>query len=220
MEILLIAGGGILLVIAVYFAQQQTSKGIIKMINLPPRLQQWFDFISNAAIRTKPNTIDIETWFKTIAGIIDAESKGGEYLKPPGPAGTGDFGTRWRDSVPNGATWTGATRMGQNGQTQFEISPPLIAPATRAGWGHGLGQIDWETGDETIPGTRAWIESGNWADPEKNINKTAEFLQVDYARAQNLTDAIALYNAKNSKSARGQAYASIVQSNANSYGAA
>lgn len=150
---------------------------------LPPRLGQFADVFAAAALETSPVVISPAKWALFGAAVIDREAfyrSGGWALKPPGPAGTGDPTLRWRKGPPAWADQlgllTGRTRD-KNGVRQYEIRPPTAGGATVAGWGYGLAQDDWETGD------RAFVESGEWKLPEKSIPHAFRKLRGIYDRA-------------------------------------
>ncbi len=82
-----------------------------------------------------------------ICGIGSRESGWGLLLRPPGPAGTGDFAPR-----QNTKPWR---------------SGPM--PPDGQGFGRGLMQIDYDAFD--------FARTGNWQDPASNINFGAQVLQ-------------------------------------------
>jgi hypothetical protein len=82
-----------------------------------------------------------------IAGIGSRESGWGLLLRPPGPGGTGDFGQR---------RFPTTLRTG-----------PL--PPDGAGYGRGLMQIDFDF--------QGFARSGNWMDPQANINYGCNLLK-------------------------------------------
>lgn len=109
-----------------------------------------------------------------IAGIGSRESHWGLALKPPGPAGTGDFGER---SFP----------------TQFRSGP---MPPDGGGFGRGLMQIDFDA--------QEFARTGNWQDPLQNILIGCKILtgfrdliqrKTDLAGIALLQAAVASYNA-------------------------
>jgi putative peptidoglycan binding protein/transglycosylase-like protein with SLT domain len=81
-----------------------------------------------------------------IAGIGSRESRWGLANRPPGPAGTGDFGQR---SFP----------------TSFRTGPL----PDDGGFGRGLMQIDFDASE--------FARTGNWKDPEANINAGCNVLK-------------------------------------------
>jgi hypothetical protein len=83
-----------------------------------------------------------------IAGIGSRESGWGRSNRPPGPAGTGDFAPR---KFP----------------TAFRTGP---LPPDGGGYGRGLMQIDFDA----FPFAR----TGNWKDPEANINTGCNVLKA------------------------------------------
>lgn len=108
-----------------------------------------------------------------IGGIGSRESRWGLINRPPGPAGTGDFGPR---RFP----------------TAFRTGP---LPPDGGGYGRGLMQIDFDA----FPFAR----TGNWQDPEANINTGCSVLKSNLdllGRKTSLTGrdllqaAIAAYN--------------------------
>jgi peptidoglycan hydrolase-like protein with peptidoglycan-binding domain len=81
-----------------------------------------------------------------IAGIGSRESGWGRALKPPGPAGTGDFAKR-------------------------KAKPPLrpgSLPPDGGGFGRGLMQIDFDS--------HPLAQTGNWQDPQANITEGCKIL--------------------------------------------
>lgn len=89
-----------------------------------------------------------------LAGICQRESNGGLVLRPPGPAGTGDFHPR-----PHGRRYAGGYTVGV---TQM--------PEDGAGWGRGLMQVDYAVHYD-------WVSTSKWGDPLVNIEKAAELLK-------------------------------------------
>jgi len=85
-----------------------------------------------------------------ICGVGSRESGWGLLLKPPGPAGTGDFAP-W----PNTKPWR---------------SGPM--PPDGQGFGRGLMQIDYDAFD--------FARTGNWQDPAANINPGAQVLHSNF----------------------------------------
>lgn len=81
-----------------------------------------------------------------ICGVGSRESGWGLLLKPPGPAGTGDFAPRH-----NTKPWR---------------SGPM--PPDGQGYGRGLMQIDFDAFD--------FARTGHWQDPASNINAGAQVL--------------------------------------------
>lgn len=79
-----------------------------------------------------------------LAALIWRESAGGATLKPPGPAGTGDFATRGGKLPPDGG-----------------------------GWGRGLGQIDFQFHQDWIVQVDA-AGVPLWQVAESNISKAHE----------------------------------------------
>jgi soluble lytic murein transglycosylase-like protein len=65
----------------------------------PQRLERWRRYIEDAADRA-----DLAP--ELIAAIMDRESRGGDALSPPGPAGTGDFGHGRGLMQIDDRTWT------------------------------------------------------------------------------------------------------------------
>ncbi len=109
-----------------------------------------------------------------ICGIGSRESGWGVLLKPPGPAGTGDRAPRNRPNPP--------LRPG-----------PL--PPDGLGFGRGLMQLDFDSNQVA--------QSGNWQDPQTNINAGCQVLAQKLAYIQRhsslqglmlLRGAIAAYN--------------------------
>jgi len=108
-----------------------------------------------------------------ICGIGSRESGWGLLLKPPGPAGTGDFAQR-------------------------KPKPPLRPdrmPPDGKGFGRGLMQIDFDF--------HPLAQSGNWHDPETNIRYGCQVLaqKLGYVRKNSglqnlmlLRGAVAAYN--------------------------
>lgn len=78
----------------------------------PQRIARWGLFLDQEAPSAGLDPI-------LVAAIMDRESGGGDYLKPLGPKGTGDFGKR------NPARW------------KYELPPD------GGGWGRGLMQVDY-----------------------------------------------------------------------------
>lgn len=131
-----------------------------------------------------------------LASIIDHESGFGERLTPKGVTGVGDRLKRWvtdADLVgnysfarPQGLLTGRSVAPGERfpddyarrlyGETakvrRYEVNPPKAPGAGAAGWGIGIGQIDYATS-----GHRAWIESGKWKEPRESVAKVAEVLQ-------------------------------------------
>lgn len=96
-----------------------------------PHLAKWANELAQvaASMRTPDTALDFAL---DLAAIMDRESLGGDALKPPGPAGTGDWTPRHGKMPPDGK-----------------------------GWGRGLMQLDYaahpELMDKTMPdGTPAW----------------------------------------------------------------
>jgi soluble lytic murein transglycosylase-like protein len=81
-----------------------------------------------------------------IAAIASRESRWGQALKPPAPAGTGDFAKR-RPKPP--------------------LRPGRLPP-DGLGFGRGLMQIDFDSSK--------FAQTGNWRDPEANINEGCKVL--------------------------------------------
>ncbi len=81
-----------------------------------------------------------------ICGIGSRESGWGRLLKPPGPAGTGDFAPR-KNTKP------------------FRPGP---MPPDGGGYGRGLMQIDFDA----FP----FAQTGNWRDPQANIQTGCQVL--------------------------------------------
>ena len=137
---------------------------------LPSRARPYLDALLDAG-----REFDVSPF--TIYGLIDRESLWGDYLKPRGPAGVGDITPRWKteDEIARAYPWaramnliTGKTRMRDRGGqsvTEFEVAPPKAGGAAYAGWGFGLGQLDFAS-------FKDWIESGAWKDPTANIRKS------------------------------------------------
>lgn len=108
-----------------------------------------------------------------VCGIGSRESHWGLILKPPGPAGTGDF----------------APRQSTN---QFRTGP---MPPDGLGFGRGLMQIDFDF--------QEFARTGNWQDPEANIREGCNLLSQAvkfFSKQSNLNvtplrAAIAAYNA-------------------------
>ena len=194
--IILVVLGGIGTLILSNKMRQQTATSNKLVAVLTGDLQQYSAALSAAAYASKPADQSIETWAATIFGIIDKESRWGKFLQPPGPGGSGDPTNRWRPLPFRYSTMeqTGRTHWGNSGEILYEVKPPLLSPATARGWGYGLGQLDWETGDDGFSGIHDWIESGAWTDPPQNILKTAQKLAANYAKTHDLTLAIAAYN--------------------------
>jgi hypothetical protein len=128
--------------------------------------QQFRAFISAAAVQ-------FNLLVPVICGIGSRESGWGTQLKPPGPAGTGDFARR-----PN--------------TTQFRTGP---LPPDGGGFGRGLMQIDFDM--------QELARTGNWRDPASNIQYGCRVLNgnLTFLRAntqlqglQLLRGAVAAYN--------------------------
>ncbi len=81
-----------------------------------------------------------------VAGIASRESRWGIALKPPGPAGTGDFAPR---RFP----------------TQFRTGP---LPPDGGGFGRGLMQIDFDA--------QEFARTGPWSDPVENVRAGCSIL--------------------------------------------
>jgi hypothetical protein len=132
------------------FAKEQAFK-----LALPSGIGQWSSQIITAA-----NKYRVDPW--VLAGIMQNESLGGSALKPPGPAGTGDF-------IPR-----------QSGNLYFKYANPATGmPPDGLGWGRGLMQVDYGAHN-------AWVIANNWRDPQVNISKGAEILRwnLDYFASQ------------------------------------
>lgn len=110
-----------------------------------------------------------------ILGICYAESNFGLALKPPGPAGTGDFIARVADKDTN-------ERMAKSplpgvqkkhlaeGIKARGIKTPVDAwVPTTTGWGMGLFQIDFESHFD-------FCKSGDWADARKAMEYACKLL--------------------------------------------
>lgn len=90
-----------------------------------------------------------------IAGVMYRESTGGRALRPPGPAGTGDFLARGP-----GSKW-------------FKYANPATGlPPDGLGWGRGLMQIDYGVHN-------AWILSNDWQNPQVNIDYATSLLAAE-----------------------------------------
>jgi hypothetical protein len=113
---------------------------------LPANVARWTPQFLNAAQK-----YGVDPW--ALAGICYNESRGGDALTPPGPAGTGDFIPR----SPSHATFKYA-------------NPATGLPPDGKGWGRGLMQIDYGV-------HHAWVTTSAWWDPQVNINKAAEILK-------------------------------------------
>lgn len=108
-----------------------------------------------AQIRVAAWNANVSPWL--LAGICWRESQGGASLKPPGPAGTGDFHPR-----PPGRTYNG-----------YVVSLSGM-PEDNAGWGRGLCQIDWGVHN-------LWCRTNKWDDAATNLAQAAELLAGFYA---------------------------------------
>jgi hypothetical protein len=149
--------------------KEQTMNALAEVLraSLPPRLARFGAELAAAAVRTAPAELGARAWAFLLAGVMDRESRGGDVLSPRGPAGTGDVGH-----------------------------------------GRGLMQIDDRPYHLTEDDPRYnqkeaarsvvrmdFIESGDWADPVKNIAFGAAHLRFYYDQADSLPAAIAAYNA-------------------------
>jgi peptidoglycan hydrolase-like protein with peptidoglycan-binding domain len=107
----------------------------------------------NAALAFKPLIIaaaaKISVPSVIIAAIGSRESRWGLGNKPPGPSGTGDFKPR--------------------SNTQPFRPGPL--PPDGKGYGRGLMQIDFDASE--------FARTGNWQDPEANINQGCSVLKTN-----------------------------------------
>jgi len=122
---------------------------------LPAAMVQYVPMIKDAA-----DTYKVSPWL--LGGIMMRESAAGTVLKPPGPAGTGDFGKR-----PPGRQYKQA-----NGS--IYTVPASGMPEDGLGWGRGLMQIDWAVHND-------WCTNNDWTDPETNIGFAAEVLAQNFA---------------------------------------
>lgn len=84
---------------------------------IPARTRRWAPQIAKAVAELCPADLTPECLADATAWVIERESKGGDALRPPGPAGTGDFKAR---------NWT-----------------PWPMPPDGLGWGRGLMQLDY-----------------------------------------------------------------------------
>jgi hypothetical protein len=140
---------------------------------LPAEGQTYADVILRVAGETGVSPL-------IIAAVLAREGDFGATLKPPGPAGTGDFASRTWTKNPDGT--------------------PMPMPPDGKGWGRGLGQHDWYF-------DRDWLASNDWTDPYANIRRTADKLlqRAQYfslrgvADAQLLRATLASYNANEAK---------------------
>lgn len=139
------------------------------LTNLPAAAKQYW-----SAIQASAQAYNVSPM--VLVGIMWRESNAGLALTPPGPGGTGDFGTR-----PT-SYYAGSNGLPNDGQ---------------GGWGRGLMQLDYAA-------QNGWFQSGaDWRDPAVNIDKGAAVLAGNYSyfRAKGLSGdalddaAIAAYNA-------------------------
>jgi len=137
------------------------------------------EMMSHAAQATKYKAFiaaaahDFQLPVCVVCAVGSHESHWGLVLKPPGPAGTGDF----------------APRRGPN---QFRSGP---LPGDGLGFGRGLMQIDFDF--------QEFARTGAWRDPEANIREGCDILSQAvkfFSKQPNLNvtplrAAIAAYNA-------------------------
>jgi hypothetical protein len=139
-----------------------------------------------------------------LLGICCAESNFGAALKPPGPAGSGDFIPRPanpdRDKKMVEFPLPGVIRQRlNNGIPARKIAGPCEAwVPTTTGWGCGLLQFDYEAHFE-------FCKSGAWKQPERIFDQACKLLiagrKVLVSKCPDLTGAaldeamIASYNA-------------------------
>lgn len=110
-----------------------------------------------------------------LLGICFAESNYGAALKPPGPAGSGDFIPRPvhpdRDKRMRDAPLPGVERKTlPGGIPARKIAGPCEAwVPTHTGWGCGLLQFDYEAHYE-------FCKSGAWKDPARIFDQACKLL--------------------------------------------
>jgi len=166
--------------------------------SLPQRHSQFATAYVKAARKWAPVDMNYLDYSLILAAIIDRESYAGYYLKPKGPEGTGDPTPRYFradripeqiDSLQDASLYTGNTKEDADGNTLVEIRPPAWAGAQVAGWGYGLGQIDFMS-------FKDWLASNNWKDPIINIRKSGEIFSKNLSSLNgDVRRAIAAYNA-------------------------
>jgi soluble lytic murein transglycosylase-like protein len=87
---------------------QSTTQSVEQLQRLPPRLARWALEIHCAAALYRLDPL-------ALAAIVERESRGGEALSPPGPAGVGDGGhgrglmqidDRWHGLFVSTGLWT------------------------------------------------------------------------------------------------------------------
>jgi len=111
-------------------------------------------------LKASADKYNVSPWL--LAGIMMRESAAGTVLKPPGPAGTGDFGKR-----PPG-------RQYKQADGSIYTVPASGMPEDGQGWGRGLMQIDWAVHND-------WCTNNDWTDPQTNIDFAAEVLAQNFA---------------------------------------
>jgi len=109
-----------------------------------------------------------------LLGICYAESNYGTALKPPGPAGSGDFIARPsnpdRDAKMAKFPLPGVEKKTVDGIKARHITGPVVAwVPTHTGWGCGLMQFDYEAHFD-------FCSSGAWKEPAKVFAQACKLL--------------------------------------------
>lgn len=190
------------------FEKQEESMSSVDIANylrekLPNMHAQYADAYAQAALNHQTIYLKPIEFALLHAGVIDRESKAGALLRPRGSGGTGDPTPRWYTSgrEPPWASelnlFTGNVRSGydenredgfREEDTQVEVRPPAYAGASVAGWGYGLGQIDFAS-------NREWLDANNWKDPYINLDKSAGILSDGIERFGDIRLGVVAYNA-------------------------
>jgi len=172
--------------------------------NLPERHAQFADAYALGASASAPVSLGVSPLDFALlhAGLVDREcfyKSGGWALRPRGPQGVGDFSARWfpSDNLPYWAVdlglLTGNVRTDDSGYEESEASPPQWAGAEIAGWGYGLGQLDFmatEWGN-----AKDWLGANDWKDPFVMLPKSADILSWYCIQFGSLRMGVAGYNA-------------------------
>lgn len=169
--LLLVTGRGAFVGAArIYRATVTTVRRAAFTLAVPRRTRKYADTILR--VSTERNVSPF-----ILVAIMERESLSGEALRPPGPAGTGDFIPRFRShqwiarhgeiAFPEGTRVTEDT-----GVVGGKRVPGKLYSPTTTGWGHGLMQIDYMLHTE-------FVRSGAWTDPYRAMLKAADILAAN-----------------------------------------
>lgn len=142
------------------------------MLTLATPLPKGAEYLADVA-EAAGNKLGVSPYL--LLGICYAESNFGAALKPPGPAGSGDFIPRAcspdRDKKMAASPLPGVQKKTLvNGIPQRKLAGPCDAwVPTDTGWGCGLLQFDYEAHYE-------FCKSGAWKEPAKIFEQACKLL--------------------------------------------